>query len=84
VADKPAIPETERDAITMGLSKWTQAEFDEIKNKYDQFEALLPPFTCTVATVGHKCLELPCLDGFITVVYCGHNGHCTEPYKIPC
>lgn len=83
MTDKSAIPRTEKEAIASGLKKWTDKEFAEIKKKY-HFEALVPPFHCTVATVGQKCLELPCLDGYITVVYCGHNGGCTEAYKSRC
>jgi ribosomal protein S1 len=80
---KPTIPETEDEAIKLGLKKLSESEYTAIRKKYHAKE-LLPTVKCSEKPVGTQCLVLKCLDGYITVVYCSKNRDCTDAYKIPC
>ena len=51
MADEMKVPQTQDEAIKMGLMRLTDEEFAEIKRKYHH---LFTPFNCTVHTVGHK------------------------------
>lgn len=79
----PDIPETEDEAIKMGLKKLSESEFAAVKQKY-RAEALVTQVDCNKVSVHTKCLVLPCLDGYITVVYCSQNHTCTDAYQTPC